>query len=91
MSAPNPFRKMPLKQMKTLIESTYATVLVLDAALRDVPNLPKAPYQNALGMWQAQLNVMVQNYEKRTNAEKTERMMQAVAKAVMPEVSHGQE
>ncbi|HEY9661961.1 MAG TPA: hypothetical protein V6C65_26190 [Allocoleopsis sp.] len=90
MSA-NVFKKMPLKDIEKLITIHYGTCMLIQSALRDIPALPKEVFANAFGVFNAQLNVMVKEYQKRSKSEtKTQKMMDRVQAAVQPEVSHGQ-
>jgi hypothetical protein len=77
-------KRMPLKDLVKLIECHYATVLILEAAVRDIPELPKDPYKSAYALFVTQLNTLVAQHEKRTNSTRTQRMVDKVVAACTP-------
>ena len=80
----NILKKMPLKSLAKLVEAHYAAVIILETALRDVPHLPREPYQNAHSLFATQLNTLLAQYEKRTNSTRTQKLVDQVVAACMP-------
>lgn len=77
-------QRLPLKTIKELAKAQFCYIIVLQAALRDIHSLPKAPYEQALALAMEQFNKLVEMHEKRTNETKTQKMVDDITKAVSP-------
>jgi len=77
-------KPLPLKTIKALIQSHYCYIIILQAALRDISELPQEPYSQALALAADQFKTLVVMHESRTNEAKTKTFIDKMALAVTP-------
>ena len=77
-------KPLPLKTIKQLIQAQYCYIVILQAALRDIAELPQEPYQQALSLAAEQFKTLVIIHESRTNEAKTKTFIDKMALAVTP-------
>lgn len=73
-------KPIPLKTLKALIEAQYCYIVLIDAALRDIPELPAEPYRKAFLLAGEQYSTLVSMHIKRTNEDKTQRLLDDIKK-----------